>query len=146
MALAKVSGQVSNFREETEVKSATSTTGAMGMGRTTFRTEKVINFRVGNRPVTFKLPKGIDLTDGDEATVIGTESSSGIKAVLVRNDGTGIVYGMSFGYVLFWAIALFLIGFVTAQIFIGYVLLGLGVYLGYKALQLKQAQGLLSTA
>lgn len=140
MALVKVTGPVTNFREETQVTSAQS----YNSGHTSFRTQKLINFRVGDRPVEMKLPKGIDLTDGDEATVIGTAGSGGIKAVLVRNDGTGIIYGMSFGYVLFWTIVLLLIGFATLQIYIGYVVLALGAYLAYKAVQLKQAQGLLA--
>ncbi len=145
MALEKVSGPVSNFRQSTEIKSATSTTGAFGMGRTTMKTEKIFNFRVGNRPVTMKFPKGdIDLTDGDEATAVGTGGSGGIKGILVRNEGTGIIYSISMGYWLGWGIVLILLGVVLLPVFIGIVLLPIGLYMLYKGYQLKQALALLA--
>jgi len=145
MALTKITGPVSNFREETEVKSATSTSGAFGMGRTKFQTQKVVNFRVGNRPVSMKLSRGsIDLTDGDEATVVGTESNGGIKAVLVRNDVTGVAYSAGFWYLLSWGILMTIIGFATVGIVIGFLLAPVGIYMLYKSYQLKQAQAMLA--
>jgi hypothetical protein len=141
MTLTYVSGTVSNFRESTEVKSATSTTGAFGMGRTTFKTEKVINFRVGNRPVTMKFPKGdIDLTEGDNATVVGKDSGGGIKGILVRNDDTGITYGISLTYWLGWGIFMTILGFLLIGVILGIFLLPVGIYMIYKGLELKKAQ------
>ncbi|MCC6202688.1 MAG: hypothetical protein IT494_06740 [Gammaproteobacteria bacterium] len=146
MALTKISGPVINFRQSTEVKSATSTSGAFGMGRTTMKTEKAFTFRVGNRPVSMKFPSGdIDLTDGDQATVVGQDSSSGIKGILVRNDGTGITYGISMSYWLGWGIALTVLGFLLLAALIGIVLLPVGLYMLYKAYQRKQAEALLAT-
>lgn len=146
MALTKISGPVANFRQATEVKSATSTTGAFGMGRTTMKTEKSFSFRVGNRPVSMKFPSGdIDLADGDEATVVGTDSSGGIKGILVRNEATGITYSISMAYWLGWGIAMTILGFVLAGAIIGFVLLPIGLYMLYKAYQLKKATALLVT-
>ncbi len=135
MALTKISGPVSNFREETAVTSAQTS----NLGHTSYRTEKHINFRVGKRPVSMKLPKGIDLTDGDPATVVGSDTSGGVKAVLVRNDETGITYGMSTWYVMAWAIIVTIVGIATLGIFIGFLLTPLGLYLLYKGYQLVQA-------
>lgn len=140
MALTKINGPVSNFREETNVTSARTGT----MGHTSFKTEKIINFRVGNRPVSMKLPKGIDLTDGDDATVVGSDTSGGVKAVLVRNDATGITYGMSTWYVLAWAIFTTLAGFATLGVIIGLFLTPLGFYLLYKGYQLIQANKIMA--
>ncbi len=144
MALVKVSGVVSNFRQSVEIKSATSTTGFAGMGRTTMRTEKIFNFRVGNKPVTMKFPSGdIDLADGDEATVVGTESGGGLKGVLVRNEGTGVSYSISMIYWLGWGVLVTVLGVALLAVFIGLVLLPVGLYMLYKAYQLKQAQEML---
>ncbi len=141
MGLVKITGPVSNFREETQITNArTSNTG-----HTSLRTEKEINFRVGTQPVTMKLPKGIDLTDGDEATVVGSDTRSGIKAVLVRNDVTGFTYGMSTWYVLLWAVITTLAGIATIGILIGVALTPLGLYLFYKGYQLMQAHKILAT-
>jgi hypothetical protein len=139
MALSKISGTVSNFREETNVTSAQTS----NLGHTQYRTEKLINFRVGNRPVSMKLPKGIELTDGDEATVVGSDGGGGMKAVLVRNDTTGIIYGMSTVTVMIWAVLLTVIGAATLGVIIGFVVLPLGLYLLYKGYQLIQANKLM---
>jgi hypothetical protein len=139
MALVKITGPVSNFREETNVKSASTS----NLGHTQYRTEKIINFRVGNRPVSMKLPKGIELTDGDEVTVVGTNSGGGIKAVLIRNDTTEITYGMSTWYVLAWGIVTTVAGLATIAIVIGVLLTPLGLYLLYKGYQLMQAHKLM---
>lgn len=141
MALSKISGPVSNFREETNVTSARTS----NLGHTQFRTEKAINFRVGNRPVSMKLPKGIELADGDEATVVGRDTGGGMKAVLVRNDTTNIVYGMSTIYVLAWAIITTIAGIATLGVLIGFLLLPLGLFLCYKGYQLMQAHRIMAT-
>ena len=142
MALSKISGTVSNFREETKVTSAQTS----NLGHTQFKTEKLINFRVGKRPVSMKLPKGIELVDGDEATVVGKDTSGGMKAVLVRNDETGITYGMSTWYVMAWAVVCTLAGLATLAVFIGFILTPIGLFLLYKGYQLMQAHKIMVAA
>ncbi|MDH3337183.1 MAG: hypothetical protein OER22_04965 [Gammaproteobacteria bacterium] len=141
MALTKITGPVSNFREETKVTS----TQTSNSGFTQVRTEKEINFRVGNNPVSMKMPKGIELTDGDEATVVGSDTRSGVKAILVRNDTIGMIYGMSTWYVMMWAVILTGLGLATIPIFIGVLLTPLGLYLFYKGYQLVQANKMMAT-
>jgi hypothetical protein len=140
MALIKISGPVGNFREETKVTSARTS----NLGHTQFNTEKVINFRVGNRPVEMKNLKDIEMADGDEVTVVGTNSGGGIKAVLLRNDTTEIIYGMSTWYVMAWAIGTTIAGIATLGVIIGFLLLPLGLYLLYKGYQLIQANKMMA--
>jgi hypothetical protein len=135
MALVKISGPVSNFREETKVTS----TQTYNTGYSQVKTEKQINFRVDNRPVTMKMPDSMELTDGDEATVVGSDSGGGVKALLVRNDTINIIYGYSTWYLMMWAIILLVVGVATVGIFIGVLLTPLGLYLLYKAFQHKKA-------
>ncbi len=141
MALTKITGTVSNFREETEVTS----TQTYKSGYSKVNTQKIINFRVDNRPVSMKMPKSLELTDGDEATVVGTQSGGGLKAILISNDTTGIVYGYGTIYMLAWAVILMLIGLATMSVFIGFIIFPLGLYLLYKGLQLKKAHALIAT-
>jgi len=135
MALVKISGPVSNFREETKVTS----TQTYNTGHSQVRTEKEVNFRVANRPVTMKMQKSMELTDGDEATVVGSDTSGGIKAILIRNDTINMIYGYSTWYLMMWAIILLGAGIATVGIVIGIILIPLGLYLLYKAFQHKQA-------
>ena len=140
MALVKISGTVSNYREETMVKS----TQTYNSGYSKVDTEKEINFRVANRPVTMKMPKSMELTDGDEATVVGSDSGGGVKAILVRNDTIEIIYGYSTWYLMMWAIILLGVGIATIGIIIGLLLTPLGLYLLYKAFQHKQAYAMMA--
>lgn len=135
MALVKISGPVSNFREETKVTSSQS----YNTGHTTVRTEKEVNFRVGNKPVTMKMQKSMELTDGDEATVVGSDTRSGVKAILVRNDTIGMIYGYSTWFLVMWAVILTLAGIATVGVFVGILLIPLGLYLFYKSYQHSQA-------
>ncbi len=135
MALVKISGPVSNFREETKVTSS----HTYNSGYTQVRTEKEINFRVGNKPVTMKMQKSMELTNGDEATVVGSDTRGGVKAILVRNDTIGMIYGYSTWFLMMWAAILTLVGIVTIGVFVGLLLTPLGLYLFYKAYQHKQA-------
>tara|TARA_R110002096_G_scaffold2619_5_gene13573 strand:- start:13767 stop:14192 length:426 start_codon:yes stop_codon:yes gene_type:complete len=141
MALVKISGPVGNFREETKVTS----THTYNTGHTNVRTEKEISFRVGNRPVTMKNINGIELTDGDEATVVGSNSRSGIKAILIRNDTIEMIYGYSTWYLMMWAIILSAVGVFTVGMIVGLFLLPLGLYMFYKAYQHMLAYRMMAT-
>jgi hypothetical protein len=135
MALIKISGSVSNFREETKVKSSQT----YNSGHTTVQTEKEINFRVGNKPVTMKMQKSMELTDGDEATVVGSDARGGVKAILIRNDTIGMIYGYNTWVLMMWGVILTLAGVATVGVFIGILLIPLGLYLFYKSYQHMQA-------
>jgi hypothetical protein len=141
MALVKISGPVGNFREETKVTG----TQTYNTGHTDVRTEKNINFRVGKRPVTMKNIDGIELTDGDVATVVGSDTRGGVKAILIRNDTIDMIYGYSTWYLMMWATILTVIGFATVGIVIGFVLVPMGLYLFYKGYQHMQAYRMMAT-
>ncbi|MGB5353992.1 MAG: hypothetical protein WBN32_10315 [Woeseia sp.] len=135
MALVKISGPVSNFREETKVTSSQT----YNTGYTKVSTEKEINFRVGNKPVTMKMPKSMELTDGDQATVVGSDTRAGIKAILIRNDTIDMIYGYSTSFLMIWAAIVTLAGFVTVGMIVGILLIPVGLYLFYKGYQHMQA-------
>lgn len=139
MALVKISGLVGNFREDTKVTSVQ----AYNTGRARVDTKKQVYFRVGNRPVTMKDIEGIELTDGDQATVVGQDTRGGLKAILIRNDTIDMIYGYSTAYLLMWAIILTVIGVATVGILIGFIVLPLAAFLFYKAYQHKQAHQLM---
>lgn len=140
MALVKISGPVSNFREETKVTS----TQTYNSGYSQVKTEKQINFRVDNRPVMMKMPDSMELTDGDEATVVGSDSGGGVKAILVRNDTINVIYGYKTWYLTMWAVIVTLVGLATIGVFVGLLLTPLGLYLLYKAFQHKKAYELMA--
>ena len=142
MALITVAGPVSNMMQETEVTRAVTHGGGVtgNSASTSFQQKKVLNFRVGNKPVTMELGKTIDLADGDNATVVGTDSSGITKAVAVRNDATNIIYFRYSPMTLFvWAGILIVLGIPATGILIGFVMIPMGIWLGYKGMQTKNA-------
>lgn len=140
MALTMVSGIAGNVQQETEVYGA-QTSGYTGA--TKVHSQKVINFRIDNKPVSLKLKATIDLADGDEATAVGTDKGGVLRAVVVRNDRTGVVYSHNPIMLIVLGGILALLGLATLAIVIGFIVAPLGLYVVYKGLQTKRAIGML---
>lgn len=144
MALIVISGPVANVMQETEVYGAQSS-GVTGATRVHSR--KKINFRVGNKPVMMQLKATIDLAEGDDATVVGTEKGSGVvTALAVRNDKTGVVYSHNPYALMGWGVVLILGGFIFLAVYIGFLIIAAGVFMIYKGVQTKNALGKLKAA
>lgn len=141
MALVTVSGSVANVMQDTEVYGAQSSAYT---GATKVHSQKVINFRVGNKPVTMKLKAAIDIGHGDQVTVVGTEKRGIVHALVVRNDVTGVTYAHSPMMLIVLGGILTLVGLMTIAIVIGVVVTPLGLYVVYKGLQTRKAIGMLS--
>jgi hypothetical protein len=142
MALIIVSGIAGNVQQETEVYGAQSSAHT---GATRVHSQKLINFRVDNKPVTMKLKATIDLAEGDDVTVVGADRSGILRALVVRNDKTGVVYSHSPIMLIFLGAILALFGLATVSIVIGFILAPLGLYVLYKGLQTKKALGMLKS-
>lgn len=142
MALITVTGPVTNMLQETEVTGAVSHGGGVtgNSASTKLQQKKVLNFRIGNKPVTMELGNTIDLADGDNATAVGTDSGGITKAVAVRNDATNIIYFRYSPMTLFiWAGLLVGLGIPLTGALIGLAMIPVGLWLGYKGMQTKNA-------
>jgi hypothetical protein len=142
VALTIVSGIAGNVQQETEVYGAQSSAYT---GATRVHSQKVINFRVDNKPVTLKLKATIDLAEGDDVTVVGTDKRGILRALVVRNDKTGIVYSHSPIMLIVLGGILGLVGLATISILLGFIIAPLGFYVVYKGLQTKKAIGMLKS-
>jgi hypothetical protein len=108
MGIVIASGKVTNITESTH------TTGRIGQnavtgtvqGKTT--SKQVYSFRIDNRPITFESKNPISISDGDLATCAGPQSGGVIKAMKIRNDSTGVIYGHSPVLVLLGMIGVFI--------------------------------------
>ena len=140
MTLSIVQGKVANFQSETEIERAVHQGGAHGSGTTNYQQKKVLNFRVGRTPINMVLGASIDLTDGDNATVAGSESGGPMDAVAVRNDETNMIYFRYGPIQLFiWAVILIVAGIPLTAAIIGWAMIPAGAWLGYKGMQVKNA-------
>lgn len=129
MALTKISGLVSNFQQETVITS--SQHGRTGAG--IIHSDKVINFRVDNKPVALKLKENVDLTNGEQVTVVGKHKKGAFKGLALRNESTGVIYATKTWPALLGGIAFILLGIPLVSVIIGLVIVPLGVLFLYGA-------------
>ncbi|MBW4622550.1 MAG: hypothetical protein KME17_24735 [Cyanosarcina radialis HA8281-LM2] len=111
-----------------------------GTGSGTIRTKHTISFRVDNKPASF--PGRPDLGEGDRVTIIGSNTSGGVAALIVINHSTGIEYSNLWPVTLknIWGGALIFIGltFLSTNGGFAFLLMSLGVWLIYLGRQQKQ--------
>lgn len=143
MGVIAVSGTVSNVREATHTEGHIGQ-HALGGGVTgKVRSKQVYSFRVDSRPVTYESKEMLSISDGDYVTCAGPLSGGVIKAMKVRNDSTGVIYGHSPILVLLAMLAVLLIALMLTATGVGAILgipvLFVGMYGLYKTWQLFQS-------
>lgn len=95
MGVQVVTGTVSNLREATHTEGRIGQHAVGGTVTGKFSSKQMYSFRVDNRPVTFESKDMLSLSDGDHVACAGPLAGGVIKAMKVRNDSTGIIYGHS---------------------------------------------------
>lgn len=143
MSVIAVTGRVSNVREATHTEGRIGQHAIGGTVTGKVSSKQVYSFRVDSRPVTYESKGMLSLSDGDYVTCAGPLGGGVIKAMKVRNDSTGVIYGHSPLLVLLGMIAvllgsLMLIGTGVGAI-LGIPVLCVGLYGLYKTWQLFQA-------
>lgn len=144
MSVIAVSGTVSNVREATHTEGRIGQ-HAMGGGVTgKVSSKQVYSFRVDSRPVTYESKEMLSISDGDYVTCAGPLSGGVIKAMKVRNDSTGVIYGHSPVLILLAMLVLIFIALMLTATGVGAILgipvLGVGIYGLYKTWQLFQSE------
>ncbi len=86
-SLTIISGSV------THLDRVSSTHGSVSHGRGSIQTTHALMFRLDGKPAMYL---GVaDLSVGDPATAAGLTTNGAFKALAVRNDATGLVFGRS---------------------------------------------------
>ena len=137
MGMKAISGETSNTQQSTQVS------GHVHGGRGRVGSWQAINFRVGNKPVSMKLEEAVDIVDGEIVTVVGSESGSGFKGLVLRNDATGMVYNVPTWKYFVPGGTFVLLGLPLSIFIIGLPLVGIGGWLLYKGYQTRSALGVL---
>ena len=143
MGVITVSGIVSNVREATHTEGRIGQ-HAIGGGVTgKVSSRQVYSFRVDSRPVSYESKEMVSLSEGDCVTCAGPLSGGVIKAMKIRNDSTGVIYGHSPILILLAMLALLFLSLVLTSTGVGAILgipcLGVAIYGLYKTMQLFQS-------
>lgn len=118
MGVQVVTGTVSNVREATHTEGRIGQHAVGGTVTGKVSSKQVYSFRVDNRPVTFESKEMISISDGDHVSCAGPFGGGVIKAMKVRNDSTGVIYGHS---------PVFVLGCMIAVLFASMMLIGTGI-------------------
>lgn len=143
MGVTTVSGTVSSLREATHTEGHIGQHAVGGTITGKVRSKQVYSFRVGNRPVTYESKEMLSISDGDCVTCAGPLSGGVIKAMKIRNDSTGVLYGHSPVFVLIGMLAVLFGSLMLTATGVGAILgiplLCVGLYGLYKTWQLFQS-------
>ena len=137
MAITTMSGPVSHLHQSTQVA------GAMNQGTGFVNSAQVMNFRIGNRPVSFKFTEG-GVSDGDIVTVAGYQKSGTFRALSLRNETTGAEQSVSSTRIFIIAGCSLVLGVPLSFVVIGIPFLLLGLYFAYVGVRNARAKGLLA--
>ncbi len=143
MGINIVTGTVSNLREATHTEGRIGQHAVGGTITGKVSSKQVYSFRVDSRPVSYESKQMLSISDGDCVTCAGPVGGGVIKAMKVRNDSTGIVYGHSPMLVLLGMVgvlfaSLMLIGTGVGAI-LGVPVFCMALYGLYKSWQLFQS-------
>jgi hypothetical protein len=143
MGVNVVTGTVSNLREATHTEGRIGQHAVGGTVTGKVSSKQVYSFRVDNRPVTYESKEMLSLSDGDHVACAGPLGGGVIKAMKVRNDSTGVIYGHSpmlvlLGMICVLLASLMLIGTGVGAI-LGVPVFFVALYGLYKTWQLFQS-------
>jgi hypothetical protein len=139
MAITTISGEVSHFQQSSQ------TSGFVGHQGGAINTIQVQNFRIGNRPVTFKFTEG-GVSNGDVVTVAGTEKNGTFRGLSLRNETTGATLKAPTTLVYLVAICSLLLGIPLSIIIIGLPFLILGIVFAYFGIRNTRANAAIAAS
>lgn len=143
MGISIVTGTVSNLREATHTEGHIGQHAVGGTVTGKVSSKQVYSFRVDSRPVSYESKQMLSISDGDYVTCAGPVGGGVIKAMKVRNDSTGVVYGHSPMLVLLGMIGVLLASLMLIGTGIGAILgvpvFCIGLYGLYKTWLLFQS-------
>lgn len=85
-------------------------------------------FRIDKKPVSFKTKQNLNFSEGDFITAVGGENNGTFNVTALRNDTTGQIFEPTVGVAKFLGWGLVILGIITIFIFVGFVLIPLGVF------------------
>lgn len=103
----------------------------------------IVTFRVGNKPVYFH--HRVDLHDGERVTLVATPKHDRTKVLALRNENTKTEYIADVRFRALLALAVFLVGVLTLEYWVGIAFMGWAVALLIRARLYKDAISLLDT-
>ncbi len=101
---------------------------------------QIATFRVDQKPVTFKSRILVSIKDGDEIVAAGKLKNGTLEALAVRNISTGALYTHSLVMPIVLTSLLALLGLMSLSIGLGYVILPIAGFFGWRIWLVMQAK------
>lgn len=85
-------------------------------------------FRIDKKPVSFKTKQNLNFSESDLITAVGGENNGTFNVTALRNDTTGQIFEPTVGVAKFLGWGLIVLGVLTIFLFVGFVLIPLGIF------------------
>lgn len=102
-------------------------------------------FRIGHKPVSFKTKQNMNFSDGDIVTIVGGEKNGIFHVTCLRNETTGSVFEPTITLAYIIGGCFILLGLLLLVIFIGFILIPIGLFFIWSAYNGSRAVNLLRT-
>lgn len=108
-------------------------------------TNQLSGFRVDNKAVVYRGRDFPSIHEGDEVVAAGEMKNGTLQAMAVRNATTGATYGPPLIYPIILTSALALIGLMSISIGLGYVVLAVAAFVGFRIMKVSAAKTAVKT-
>ncbi len=103
-------------------------------------TNQLAGFRVDNKAVVYRGRDFPSIREGDDIVAAGEMKNGTLQAMAVRNATTGATYGPPLIYPIVLTSALALIGLMSLNIGLGYVVLAIAAFVGFRIMRVSAAK------
>jgi hypothetical protein len=108
--------------------------------------QHLVNFRINNRPVRFKIADSASISEGDQVIVAGNEKQGTLEGLALRNATTGAIHHNPYQMPLILGIVAGVISLPLCLLLIGIPLLAISGWVVWKAKQVQTAVRMVSTS
>ena len=107
---------------------------------------QLVTFRLNGKPVRIKIHESASITEGDRLIAAGNEKQGTLEALAIKNLTTGAIHHNPYQFPLYGGIAALILSIPMIFILVGLLLAPIAAWVVWRALQVKNAVTLVSSA
>ena len=141
MPLESLSGTATNVNLGSQLAYApTAQYGPVGVQ------QHLVNFRINNRPIRFKVTDSASISEGDQVVVAGNSKQGTLEALALRNVTTGAIHHNPYKFPLYAGVVVFIVSIPLIFALVGLLMAPIAAWVAWRGLQIKNAVAMVSNA
>lgn len=107
--------------------------------------QHLVNFRLNNRPVRFKVTDSASISEGDRVVVAGDAKQGTLEALALRNLTTGAIHHNPYRFPLYGGIVALIFSIPMIFVLVGLLLAPIAGWVIWRGLKIKNAVALVNS-